>query len=152
MGVAFHEAVPERISDVCACWRVWSEGAIDPKTLRKWVWPFIDALAELDFHLVSISFAFFIHELSKLNRTHLFCNRSDSRTGTDATMEATVSSVLMGPTCECASMVENTSLRSTKEVGLGTKWASAFKLGISAGQMALFCAEDTMTCQFFEWV
>ena len=33
------------------------EGAIDPKTLRKWIWPFIDGLAELDVYVVS---AFFI--------------------------------------------------------------------------------------------
>lgn len=29
-------------------------GAIDPKTFRKWVWPFIDALAELQYKVVSI--------------------------------------------------------------------------------------------------
>ena len=29
-------------------------GAIDPKTFRKWVWPFIEALAELQYKVVSI--------------------------------------------------------------------------------------------------
>ena len=28
------------------------EGSINPKTLRKWVWPFMDALAELEYTVV----------------------------------------------------------------------------------------------------
>ena len=29
------------------------EGSIDPNTLHKWVWPFMDALAELEYTVVS---------------------------------------------------------------------------------------------------
>ena len=32
---------------------VWACGGIDPKTFRKWVWPFIRALAELEYTVVS---------------------------------------------------------------------------------------------------
>ena len=42
-------------SDMCAN-ASGTCGAVDPKTLRKWVWPFIKALAELQYKVVSDQF------------------------------------------------------------------------------------------------
>ena len=56
-----------------------SGGAIDPKTLRKYIWPFIHAIAELEPVVVSFSFLLFCmntHELA-----HPICSRLFSRTG-----------------------------------------------------------------------
>ena len=56
-----------------------SGGAIDPKTLRKYIWPFIHAIAELEPVVVSFSFMLFCmntHELA-----HTICSRLFSRTG-----------------------------------------------------------------------
>ena len=91
-------------------------------------------LADLDFNVVSKFL--FIQERSKLNRTHLFCNRSDSRTDTGVTMEATASSLLMGLAYKCACRVKKLHPKVQRK-WVGTKWASAFKLGISAAPMGL---------------
>ena len=37
-----------------------SGGAIDPKTLRKWVWQFCDAIADLHAHVVSFNRLLFL--------------------------------------------------------------------------------------------
>ena len=55
-----------------------STGAIDPKTLRKYMWPFIRAIADLEPALVSINIFSFLH-LSNL--THLVSSRLISKAG-----------------------------------------------------------------------
>ncbi len=43
-------------------------GAIDPKTLRKWIWPMVDALEELQYSVVSMSsiptIVYFLHMIT----------------------------------------------------------------------------------------
>jgi hypothetical protein len=60
-----------------------SDGAVDPKTFRKWVWPFIKSLAELEYHVVRMNSFLFSFDHS----CYLICPRSCLRTGTRATME-----------------------------------------------------------------
>ena len=53
-------------------------GAIDPKTLRKYMWPFIHAIAALEPAVVSFNKYFL---LLLLNLTHHFFTRSSSKVG-----------------------------------------------------------------------
>ena len=54
-----------------------SGGAIDPKTLRKWVWPFSDAIADLHAHVVSCEGLYYHHEHeSFFVHTHTFSSSS----------------------------------------------------------------------------
>ena len=41
-------------TETALCSYASGEGAVDPKTFRKWVWPFIEALDELGYYVVSL--------------------------------------------------------------------------------------------------
>ena len=49
-----------------------SGGAIDPKTLRKYVWPFIHAIAKLEPVVVSFLFMLFCMNIPRVGSTYLF--------------------------------------------------------------------------------
>ncbi len=67
-----------------------STGAIDPTTLRKYMWPFIRAIADLEPALVSINMFSFLH-LS--NVTHIVSSRLISKAGKIVAVWMTASSV-----------------------------------------------------------
>ena len=57
-----------------------SGGAIDPKTLRKYIWPFIRAIAGLESEVVSFLCMICVFAISH-ESTHPICSRLFSRTG-----------------------------------------------------------------------
>ena len=48
-----------------------SEGAVDPKTHRKWVWAFMDAIAELEYEVVSTQWLNFYYYYNIFTHTTL---------------------------------------------------------------------------------
>ena len=47
-ALLFMKLYPRNETELCSLL-----GGIDPKTMRKWVWPFIDAISELQYSVVS---------------------------------------------------------------------------------------------------
>ena len=126
-------------------------GAIDPKTFRKWLWPFLDALIDLQYKVVSIfclHWTWFLFVLLMLPLCLRFYLRRDLR----MIMAVTAFLVLMVRISKSQIMAGNITLTSSRAVVCGMRWDFRFRKEISAGYLVRSNVDNLMIWWFFGWV
>ncbi len=104
-----------------------STGAIDPTTFRKYMWPFIHAISDLEPVVVSMKYFCFI---IFLNSTHCIFSRLISKAGKIVAVRMTASLVWMALTCASRSRDQpsqetsflRTSLKVNVDCGTRLGW------------------------------
>jgi hypothetical protein len=104
-----------------------STGVIDPKTFRKYMWPFIYAVSDLEPVVVSMKYFFFIYFL---NSTHRIFSRLISKAGKIVAVGMTASLVWMALTCASRSRDQSSQETSFFSHKFKGKYGLWYKIGV----------------------
>ena len=109
-------------------------GGVDLKTFRKWIWPLICALADLEYTVVSLIMMgtkiFLLFDLTKTNVSFI---RSSLRIGRKATKDQIVCCLWMEQISNFHGSAGNFGVTSFRSVVYDMRLALPFKVGIFAG-------------------